>query len=86
MRVLIAMAWFVLLSIGCSEYQEHDCNKIALAVATVLARDKTLDNGERRLATHLYQSVPRRGTYGLHSFDEVYKACQRIAYNPNSPI
>ena len=86
MRVVILVTWFAFFSMGCSDYKEHDCNKIAMAVATDLARDKTLDNDERRLATHIYQSVPLRGTFALHSFDEVYKACQHIAYNPNSPF
>ena len=71
---------------GCNQYKEYDCDKISLAVVTDIENNNTLTGSELALAVHLYETVPARGNYLVHSYDEVFRACQQVKYDPNSPL
>ena len=71
---------------SCNQFNEYDCENISVAVIAGLENDAGLNSGELKLATHLYEVIPARGNFLVHSYDEVFRACQKFKYDPNSPF
>ena len=71
---------------GCNQFNEYDCAKVTLAVVANLENNTGLTASELKLANYLYETVPARGSFMVHSYDEVFMACQKIKYDPNSPF
>ena len=83
--VLLAPITLVFV-MSCNQFNEYDCANISVAVVAGLENDAGLNSGELRLATYLYEVVPARGSFMVHSYDEVFRACQKFKYDPNSPF
>ena len=84
-KVLLAAITLVFV-MSCHQFNEYDCANISVAVIAGLENDAGLTSGELKLATHLYEVVPARGSFMVHSYDEVFRACQKFKYDPNSPF
>ena len=82
-RRIMSLALTIMVVSGCDQYKEHDCQKIAMAVATGIANDTSLGGRERSLAIYLDESVAKPGRF--HSHETIFRACQKMKYNPNSP-
>ena len=71
---------------GCNQFNEYDCAKISVAVVANLENSTGLNASDLKLATYLYELVPARGSFMVHSYEEVFRACQKVKYDPNSPF
>ena len=83
--VLLAAITLVFV-MSCNQFNEYDCANISVAVVAGLENDASLNSGELSLAKHLYEAIPAKGSFMVHSYDEVFRACQKIKYDPNSPF
>ena len=85
LKVLLAAITLVFV-MSCHQFNEYDCANISVAVIAGLENDAGLTSGELKLATHLYEVVPAKGSFMVHSYDEVFRACQKFKYAPDSPF
>ena len=83
--VLLAAITLVFI-MSCNQFNEYDCANISVAVVAGLENDAGLNSSELGLAKHLYEAIPAKGSFMVHSYDEVFRACQKIKYDPNSPF